>query len=102
MITGCRLPTEGSSLRYPNGEEARLGDTVRIGESERGVVVCSLDTHEYSEQFPRSEWEHLGKGILVEFERLGLVHYVEPEPTLALVERRHPMGSTAQRQNDSP
>jgi hypothetical protein len=87
------LPIEGSILRYPNGEEARLGDTVRIGESERGVVVCSLDTREYSEQFPRSEWEYLGHGILVKFERLGLVHYAEPEPALALVERRHPAGS---------
>lgn len=89
-------------MRYLNGEEARLGDTVRMGESDRGVVVCSLDTHEYSEQFSRSEWEYLGKGILVEFERLGLVHYAEPEPALALVERRNPMGSTAQGQIDSP
>jgi len=80
-------------LRYPNGEAARLGDTVRAGESEHGVVVCSLDTHEYSEQFPRSEWEYLGRGILVRFERLGLVHYAEPEPALALVERRQPTGS---------
>lgn len=80
-------------MRYPNEEEARLGDTVRIGESERGVVVCSLDTHEYSAQFPRGEWEYLGKGILVKFERLGLVHYAEAEPALALVKRRDPVGS---------
>ena len=80
-------------MRYPNGEEARLGDTVRIGESEHGVVVCSLDTHEDSEQFPRGEWEYLSKGILVKFERLGLVHYAEPEPALTLVERRDPIGS---------
>jgi hypothetical protein len=75
-------------LKYPNGEDARLGDTVRIGELERGVVVCSLDTQEYSAQFPRSEWKYLGNGILVKFERLGLVHYAEPEPALALVKRR--------------
>jgi hypothetical protein len=76
-------------LRYPSGEEVWLGDTVRVGESERGVVVGSLDTDEYSERFPRGEWEYLGKGVLIEFERLGLVHYMEPEPTLALVARRH-------------
>ena len=75
-------------MRYPSGEEVRLGDAVRVGESERGVVVGSLDTDEYSERFPRGEWEYLGKGVLIDFERLGLVHYTEPEPTLALVARR--------------
>jgi hypothetical protein len=70
-----------------------LGDTVLLGESDRGVVVCSLDTHEYSEQLPREEWEYLGKGVLIKFDRLGLIHYTEPEPTLVLVERRHGSGS---------
>ena len=74
-------------MRYPNGEEARLGDRVLLGESDRGVVVCSLDTNEYSEQLPREEWEYLGKGVLIKFDRLGLIHYTEPEPTLTLVAR---------------
>jgi hypothetical protein len=52
--------------------------------------VCSLDTNEYSERFPRSDWEYLGKGTLVEFDRLGLVHYGVPEPELDLLERHDP------------
>ena len=45
--------------------------------------------------FPRDAWGYLGKGVLIEFERLGLVHYTEPEPTLALVARHGPKSSTS-------
>ncbi len=74
-------------MRYPSGEEAYIGDKVRLGESERGVVVCSLDTDEFSDKYPRREWLELKKGILVEFDKLGLVHYAEPEASLVLVSR---------------
>jgi len=74
-------------MRYPAGEEARLGDKVRLGDAEDGLVVCSLDTGEFSEEFSREDWQSLGKGILIRFEQLGLVHYVIPEETLVLLER---------------
>lgn len=74
-------------MLYPSGEEAHIGDKVRLGESERGVVVCSLDTNEFSQKYPRWEWLELKRGILVEFANLGLVHYVEPEESLVLVSR---------------
>lgn len=74
-------------MLYASGEEAHMGDRVRLGESEEGVVVCSLDSGEFSEKYPRREWLHLMRGILVEFENLGLVHYVFPEESLMLVGR---------------
>jgi hypothetical protein len=76
-------------MNYPNGVEARLGDVVQLGESEvhRGVVVGSLDRNEGSRQFPAKDWSYLGRGILVNFDGLGLIHYREPEPTLVLVRR---------------
>jgi hypothetical protein len=86
------MALRGPELKYPDGEEARLGDVVRLGERYRGVVVCSFDTDEYSEKFPRGDWEYLAKGILVELEQLGLVHYVEPEADLHLLERCRPAG----------
>ena len=74
-------------MKYPSGEDARLGDTVSLGDRDQGVVVCSPDTNEFSERFPRSEWGSLEKGILVEFNKLGLIHYMFPEPTLVLLGR---------------
>jgi hypothetical protein len=72
-------------MLYPSGEIAHVGDQVRLGQSETGVVVCSVDTYEFSEEYPRDEWLGLRRGILVKFEKLGLVHYVDPEDSLKLV-----------------
>lgn len=77
-------------MHYEGGEEARLGDRVRLGENDRGLVVFSLDAAEFSEAYPRREWKGLKRGILVEFEGLGLVHYVEPEEALVLEGRGEP------------
>lgn len=74
-------------MRYASGEEARLGDEVRLGNSESGFVVCSLDTDEYSEDYRAEDREYLGEGILVHFDRLGLIHYVTTEPALRLIAR---------------
>jgi len=52
-----------------------------------GVVVCSLDTHEYTDAYPRQEWGYLRKGVLIDSSQAGLIHYVEPEQTLELIER---------------
>jgi hypothetical protein len=78
-------------MKYPNGELAHIGDEVRLwfdktGE-ERGKVVCSIDTNEYSEDYPASEWSYLEKGILVNCAKAGLIHYLEPEKQMALIER---------------
>ncbi|MDY7091562.1 MAG: hypothetical protein SX243_01175 [Acidobacteriota bacterium] len=74
-------------MLYPSSEVAHLGDHVRLGHSEIGVVVCSVDTNEFSEEYPRDEWLGLRHGILVKFEKLGLVLYVDPEDSLKLVRR---------------
>jgi hypothetical protein len=74
-------------MKYLSGEEAQLGDLVRVGDSDEGLVVCSIDTDEYSSRFPRSEWALLERGILVEFDRLGLIHYRDPEQALAFLRR---------------
>lgn len=73
-------------MRYPCGEEARLGDRVRLGDAE-GVVVCSLDSGEFSETYPPDDWSYLNRGVLVEFPTLGLIHYVDPEEELQFVRR---------------
>lgn len=74
-------------MLYPCGEEAHLGDQVRLGQTELGEVVCSVDTGEFSKDYPRREWGGLKQGILVAFDNLGLIHYTRPEKTLQLVSR---------------
>jgi len=50
-----RIDDDGSEafeqpMKYPYGTLARLGDKILVWEGNEGVVVCSMDTDEYSEE----------------------------------------------------
>ena len=77
-------------MKYADGREVRLGDRVKLGEDEGGVVVFSIDMGEYSERFPQALWAYLEKGVMVEFPLYGLIHYDEAEPDLQLISRGSP------------
>lgn len=77
-------------MNYPDGKEVRLHDKVRLWAGAEGVVVCSLDTGEYSIAYPEAEWGYLKNGVLILSDAAGLIHYTRPEASLALIERRDP------------
>jgi hypothetical protein len=58
-----------------------MGDRIRVGGDSSGVVVCSIDTDEYSSEFPREQWSYLGTGVMIQFANYGLVHYKSPMRT---------------------
>lgn len=74
-------------MKYPDGQEVRLGDRVKLGRDENGIVVASIDTGEYSGEDSEAQWGYLKKGVMIKFPLHGLIHYEEPEPDLHLVER---------------
>ena len=76
-------------MNYFDGRDARLGDKVQLC-GDIGVVVCSIDTGEYSDDYPEAAWSYLKKGVMISFPKYGLVHYEEPEPELQLVSRARP------------
>jgi len=76
-------------MKYFDGRDARLGDKVQLS-GDIGVVVCSIDTGEYSDDYPEAAWSYLKKGVMISFPKYGLVHYEEPEPELQLVSRARP------------
>jgi hypothetical protein len=75
-------------MKYAEGAEARLGDRVELWDGNVGVVVCSIDTNEYSASYPREAWAQLGAGVLILFEKAGLIHYEVPERTMRLLSRQ--------------
>ena len=75
-------------MKYADGQEVRLRDRVKLGEDEGGIVVCSIDTAEYTDDYPEAQWSHLKKGVMISFPKYGLIHYEEPEEDLQLIARR--------------
>jgi len=74
-------------MKYPDGQEVQLGDRVKLGNDSGGVVVCSIDTDEYTEKHSKVQWGYLKKGVMIEFPLWGLIHYEEPEEDLELIAR---------------
>jgi hypothetical protein len=75
------------TMKYSSGQDVRLGDKVKLGDDSDGEVICSIDTEEYSGEFPRSQWAYLARGVLVKFPKFGVIHFEQAEPDLALLAR---------------
>lgn len=74
-------------MKYLDGQEVKVGDRVHLGDDDRGIVVCSMDAGEYTENHSKEQWEYLRTGVMIEFPRYGLTHLVEPDEDLRLIER---------------
>jgi hypothetical protein len=77
-------------VKYSDDNEARLGDRVAISVTYRGIVVACLDRDEYTADYPREQWSYLGKGVLVNTDFGGLVHYEDAsQEHFTLISRAH-------------
>ena len=56
-------------MKYADGQEARLGDKVRLSDGAEGMIVLSIDTDEYSPAYPKAQWDYLKRGVMVSFEK---------------------------------
>jgi hypothetical protein len=78
-------------VTYADGTEVRLWDRVQPWEGCRGVVVFSIDSDEFSPDFPKEHWAYLGRGVMVATDKVGLVHLDESEcDCLTLLEKGGP------------
>jgi hypothetical protein len=71
-------------MKYPDGQEIKVGDKVKLWEGCYGIVVASIDTGQYGPGYPEHEWGYLKAGILIDSDVAGLIHYLEPEKSLSL------------------
>ena len=55
-------------MRYLSGEEICAGDDVNADKN-RGVVVCVIDTKQFTGEYSSEDWSYLEKGCLVETEK---------------------------------
>src|SRR3546814_822904 len=74
-------------MKYPDGQEVRLGDKVELWTGCCGAVVASLDAGEYSAEYSEADWAYLKSGVLVVSDAAGIIHYLNPEATFVLLKR---------------
>ncbi len=66
-------------MRYRTGEIAHVGDRVNIRDRANspvlGTVVFVIDNDEYAPAFPKADWSHYGRGLMVELDDHTLLMY---------------------------
>jgi hypothetical protein len=72
---------------YQTGQIVKLGDKVKLWSDCYGVVVCSIDTNEFSDEYPAPDWAYLKTGVLIMSNKGGLIHYLKNDEDLELIER---------------
>ena len=69
------------------GRVIRVGDRLDVGEGWAvGVVVCSIDTGDYSAGHPKEAWGYLERGIMVDTDKAGLIHYTDNSQELEVID----------------
>ena len=72
-------------MKYPDGRPVALGDRVKLWEEQYGTVVCSIDTGEFTKEYPDAEWAYLKTGIIVKADSGEVFHYAEPDEDFELL-----------------
>jgi hypothetical protein len=72
-------------MKYNDGRPVAVGDRVKLGGKLRGVVVCSIDSKEFSPDFPEGDWGYLESGVIIQTTTGDIFHYTEPDEDFALI-----------------
>ncbi|HWD58626.1 MAG TPA: hypothetical protein VG308_10130 [Stellaceae bacterium] len=76
-------------MKYASGRDVMVGDRVKLSADEYGTVVCSVDTDEYTGDYPKSAWSYLDCGILIKTDDGELFHYTEPDEDFEPIPAHH-------------
>jgi|HubBroStandDraft_6_1064221.scaffolds.fasta_scaffold2274761_2 hypothetical protein len=66
-------------MNYDSGRRVAVGDRVKLWKGQYGTVVCSIDTKEFTPEYPATEWEYLNSGIIIKTDAGDVFHCVEPD-----------------------
>ena len=74
-------------MNYHTGEKVLIGDRITVDRSP-GIVLCVIEDGQFSNAHPREQWDYLKKGMMVEAEGFGLVHYPEVDDDIVYIGRQ--------------
>ena len=72
-------------MKYPSGQKVAVGDRVRLWSDQLATIVCSIDTREFTPDYPEDEWAYLGSGVVVKTDSGEVFHCAEPDEDFELV-----------------
>ncbi|MGO4263324.1 hypothetical protein [Lysobacter sp. TAB13] len=64
-----------TTLHYQEGQDVRLGDSIRWGSDARGVVVVMIAEQTALPGCVAAEWAYLHRGCMIEVSASGLFQY---------------------------
>jgi hypothetical protein len=66
-------------MKYANGQKIAVGDRVKLWKKQHGTVVCSINTGEFTKEYPEADWSYLKSGIMVRTDGGELFHYEQTD-----------------------
>lgn len=73
-------------MHYCDGTKIQLADRVRLGDSD-GMVVALIGEGLYESKYLLKDWSYLKHGILINFNKYGLIYYENIEQDIIFIER---------------
>lgn len=73
-------------MHYCDGTKIQLADRVRLGNSD-GMVVALIGEGLYESKYLLKDWSYLKHGILINFNKYGLIYYENIEQDIIFIER---------------
>jgi len=77
-------------MKYGDGRRVAVGDRVKLWHDQFGIIVCSIDTGEYTKDYPKASWAYLSTGVLIKTDSGELFHYNDTDEDFELVHASAP------------
>jgi hypothetical protein len=61
-------------MKYPDGQDVRIGDIIDLGNDGEGLVVCDIENRIGTIDYPISDWDYLKIGVMIYTKEFGLFH----------------------------
>lgn len=61
-------------MKYPDGKNIKIGYIVDLGGGMEGVVLIDVGNHKFTDRFDMSVVIFLGDGIMIDTNKIGLLH----------------------------
>lgn len=74
-------------MRYSDNRIIKTGDLVCLKGKQLGVVGCVIDNDDYTDEFPKSDYAYLERGIMLTLSNGNVLYLEEYIEDLVLISR---------------